>query len=81
MLFGPIPAATARPSHEPLHYRLTTEYTMVDSQGNQTGTHVVTGEFTTTPQEIHWTRVTVGQARAHGQPVVSEEHRPLEHIH
>ncbi len=69
-----IPAATSA-SAGPTHYRLTTDYTMLDAQGRETGTHVITGDFTLTPQEIEWTRVTVGSATAHGQPPRAEEHR------
>jgi hypothetical protein len=60
---------------EPQHYRLTTEYTMLSLEGEEAGTHVVTGEFTMTPQEIQWTQVTAGPAAGHGKPVTSVEHR------
>jgi len=72
-----LPAATSPSSDAALRYRLRTEYITLDPQGTELGTRVVTGEFTVTSREVQWTRVTVGQAPAHGQPPASEEHRPF----
>lgn len=72
VLSGEIPPTTTR-SIAPAKYHFTTEYTTLDRQGTQTGTRIVTADFTSSDKEVHWTSVTVGPAAGHGQPATKAE--------
>jgi len=74
VLAGAIPPATSR-AGQPLKYHFTTEYTMLGPQGAETGTHVVTADFTAGNDSLRWTSVSVGPSAGHGQPATAAEHQ------
>jgi hypothetical protein len=71
---GTIPSATEN-APTAATYHFVTEYTLLDPQGRQTGSHVVTSEFVATGKSVRWTTVAVGPTAGHGEPVGASEHR------
>ena len=74
ILSGAVPPAIEQPK-QAMNYRLTTEYTMLNPTGGEAGTHIVTGDYTATADEIRWTSVTTGPAAGHAQPATHAEHQ------
>jgi hypothetical protein len=74
VLAGKIPAAASHRT-QPMKYHFSTEYTMLAPEGAETGTHVVSGDFTTSGDSVRWTSVTVGPSAGHGEPATTGEHQ------